>query len=193
MSHNEYSSYTHETIESLLPKEEELDRNDSQETAPYPFPGDSKDEEIAKLKAQLDETKDRWMRQAAEMDNYKKRSEREKNDFLKRANEGMILSFLPIIDNLSRALANPGDISEQTPFYQGVQMIYADMQKMLEKQGVTKIDSLGQVFDPIIHEAIMQQTDNSVPENTVLNEMQAGYMYKEKLLRPAMVIVSKKE
>ena len=142
------------------------------------------------LRQEAAEWKDRYMRQAAEMENYKKRSEREKSDFLRRANERLVKEMLPMLDNLERALENPGDLDKNDPFYTGVAMIKSEIDKTLGNHGLEPVAAVGHAFDPNLHEAISQAVDNKVEENTVLSQMQKGYLFEGRLLRPALVVVS---
>lgn len=172
---------------------ENLESADTESLAKL-FPSDIHPEvtENASLRKEAAEWKDRCMRQAAELENYKKRNEREKADFLRRANEYLMKDLLPVLDNLERALDNPGDMSKDDPFYQGIKMIRADLGKFLGKHGLEALEALNAPFDPNHQEAIMQQVDNAVEENTVIGQMQPGYIFHGRLLRPALVIVSKK-
>jgi molecular chaperone GrpE len=148
--------------------------------------------ELGRIQEELKQWKDRSMRQAAEMENYKKRSEREKFDAILRANERLIREMLPVLDNLERALDNPGEVSRETPFYTGVDMIRDEINKLFARHGLEAVDALGKPFDPNLHEAINQTVDNTVEENTVTGQMQKGYSFENRLLRPALVVVSKK-
>jgi molecular chaperone GrpE len=148
--------------------------------------------ELEQTKDELKQWKDRSIRQAAEMENYKKRSEREKFDAILRANERIMREMLPVLDNLERALDNPGEVSRESPFYTGVDMIRDEISKLFARHGLEVVDALGKPFDPNLHEAISQAADNSVEENTVISQMQKGYSFENRLLRPALVVVSKK-
>ena len=155
--------------------------------------GAAPEQENAELAAQLAELKERVLRQAADLDNYKKRVEREKAEFFKRANEGLIKDLLPVLDNLERALASARENPQgDQVLLQGVEMIHAELLKTLERHGLEPVEALGQSFDPERHEAMMQQEDPEQEENTVLAEAQKGYQFEGRLLRPAMVVVSRK-
>lgn len=181
-------------------KEESSNIIDNLEEAAYEpleelIPSDIEPEEpdaAARAEEEVKQWKDRYLRQAAELENYKKRNEREKADFLRRSNESFVKDLLPVLDNLERALEHPGELSRDDPFYQGVGMIRDEIDKILKKHGLEAIEAIGSAFDPSLHEAIMQQVENEVPENTVLTQMQRGYTFQGRLLRPAMVVVSKK-
>lgn len=148
---------------------------------------------IEQLSAERDELKDRLLRLAAETDNYKKRSEREKADFLKRANETILKDLLPVMDNLERALEHA--VEEGGPeaaIVKGLELTSQELWKVLERHGVERVDALGKPFDPELHEAMMQQEDPDVEDNTVIGVLQKGYLFHGRLLRPSMVIVSKR-
>jgi len=144
------------------------------------------------LATQVAELNERMLRQAAELDNYKKRTEREKADFFKRANEGLVKDLLPVLDNLDRALESTAESPTAGNLAQGVEMVRDELLKTLERHGLEPLEALGQPFDPELHEAMMQQENPEVEDNTVLAVAQKGYLFQGRLLRPAMVVVSKK-
>jgi len=148
----------------------------------------------AKLKGVKDEAKqtyDRLLRVSAEFENYKKRSSREINEFRKFANESLIKEMLPVLDNLERAIASSGDDENTNScILEGVDMTLKEILRIFEKFGVKPIESPGKIFDPCFHQAVMQEESEKHPENTVLKELQKGYMIHDRLLRPAMVVVS---
>ncbi len=147
---------------------------------------------IEEMAEQLAELKERSLRQAAELENYKRRTEREKADFFKRANEGLVKDLLPVLDNLERALAHAQENADLHSLLEGMELVHSELLKTLERHGLETVDALGQPFDPDVHEAMMQQDNPEVDENTVISEMQRGYLFQGRLLRPAMVVVSKK-
>lgn len=140
-------------------------------------------EEIAALK-------DTNLRLHAEFDNYRKRSERELASFRKYANQSLVKELLPQIDNLERALESTEDTAD--PLIEGLKMTLKGIEDALAKFGVSRVESVGQPFDPNVHEAITAQISAEVDDNTVLAEHQSGYMLHDRLIRPAMVVVSKK-
>lgn len=146
---------------------------------------------LAQLTAERDQLKDRLLRLAAELENYKKRSEREKAEFLKRANENLLRDLLPVVDNLERALQH-AEQADKDSMLQGLELTHQELMKVLSRHGLERIEALGQPFDPERHEAMMQQEDLEAEPNTVINELQKGYLYHGRLLRPAMVVVSKR-
>ncbi len=139
-----------------------------------------------------DELKDRFLRLAAETENYKKRTEREKAEFLKRANESLVKDLLPILDNLERALGHADQQADEESLRQGLELIYQDLKKVLERYGLEAVEAEGNPFDPELHEAMMQQENADVEDNTVLQQLQKGYKFQGRLIRPAMVVVSKR-
>ncbi len=143
------------------------------------------------LKAQLDELNQRFLRTAADFENYKRRTALEKDDLLKYSNAKIIGEILPVLDTFQLALKTPGDSKEVQNVIKGVEMIYRQLLQVLEQAGMTKIEAVGHAFDPNLHEAIMQVDDDSVPEDTVVEELRAGYMLKERVIRPSMVKVSR--
>ncbi len=144
------------------------------------------------LEKEARENYDRYVRVSAEFENYKKRMAREIADFRKYANESLIKELLPVVDNLERALeACEADGAANDQLTEGVAMTLRGIMKVLEKFVVKPIDSLGKPFDPGIHQAVMQREHNDKPENTVVEELQRGYTMHDRLLRPAMVVVSK--
>ncbi|MBI3988640.1 MAG: nucleotide exchange factor GrpE [candidate division NC10 bacterium] len=158
----------------------------------------SPNEELARLSAALGEkTKefvslnDRLLRLAAEFDNYKKRVAREREEFVKSANEGVILEFLPILDNLERALMASKMHGNAHGLVEGVEMIHRLFLSTLEKFGVKPIQALGKEFDPSFHQAVLQVEDPEGRENIVVEEVQRGYILENRVIRPAMVKVSK--
>jgi molecular chaperone GrpE len=148
--------------------------------------------EAAESKA--DEYYDRLLRLTAEFENYKKRSEREMNDFRKFANESLMKEILPVVDNLERAaLAMDYRPEENTlkGLRDGVEMTLKGLTDSLARFGVTPVEALGQPFDPNFHQAVSQEESDAYPDGTVCRELQKGYLLKDRLLRPAMVIVSR--
>ena len=144
-----------------------------------------------KLAADLAELNQRFLRTAADFENYKRRTAQEKEDLLKYSNAKLMAELLPVLDNFQLALKSPAESVEAQNVVKGVEMIYRQMLQTLEAAGMAKIEAVGQPFDPNLHEAIMQVDDDTVPEDTVVEELRAGYMLKERVIRPSMVKVSK--
>src|SRR6266436_2080343 len=171
---------------------------DEEETGPISITGkavdDSAASETEKLKAERDALLDRLARLQAEFDNARKRAVREQQEFREFAAADVIKNFLPILDSFERALKAGGDSnsnSNSNDFRNGIELIYRQFQDALQKIGVQPIVSVGQPFDPRIHEAVEVVDTSEVPDHHVLDELQRGYKYKERLLRPAMVRVAR--
>jgi len=137
------------------------------------------------------ELEDRLLRLAAEFDNYKKRTAREFEQLVKTANENLILHLVDVLDNFERALDSAKSAKDFDAFHQGVELIYQHLHELLAKEGLKPIEAMGQPFDPHQHEAVLQVEDPHHSQETVVNEIQRGYMLGDKLLRPARVVVSK--
>ena len=144
--------------------------------------------EIEKLKQEVAEEKDKRMRIQAEMMNIKKRSDDTLAMYRKYANEDILKSLLPIIDNFERALSMEND--ENREFLKGFAMIYTNILNILETNEVKEIVSLNETFDPEVHQAVLTEKSEDVESGIVIEVLQKGYKYKDKVLRPAMVKVS---
>jgi len=154
---------------------------------------------IKELKTKLEEKEqeakenyDRFLRNAAELENYKKRTSRQMDEFRKFANDSLIMELLTVVDNLERAIHSAGDDeNSKAGVVEGVQITLNEILKILNKFGVKPIVALEQAFDPAFHQAVMQEETNDFPAQTVIKELQKGYLLHDRLLRPAMVVVSK--
>jgi len=148
------------------------------------------DEQLKILELQVNEWQDKYLRKVAEFENYKRRTENEQLNLLKYAAESFIIKLLPVIDDFERSLQHLHDAKNISTIEDGLRLVYNKMMKTLEGQGVKKIEAIGQPFDVHYHEAILQQPNDSVPPHTVLEEVQCGYVYKDKVIRHSQVIVS---
>lgn len=147
---------------------------------------------LAAAQAEARENHDRMLRMAAELDNFRKRAARELDDMKKYANENLLRQILTVVDNLERAVASgAGENGNGQSVLDGVALTLAEITKILEKHHVSPIQSLGEPFDPAFHQAMCQEESTDQPPNTVVKEFQKGYMLHDRLLRPAMVVVSK--
>jgi molecular chaperone GrpE len=155
-------------------------------------PDDSLDEKLKAAESKAEDYYDRLLRASAEFDNYKKRTTREMRDVVRYANEKLFKELLFVVDNLERAIdAVEKDNADDDPLLQGVRLTLAEVEKILERNQVIPIKALGQTFDPNFHQAMMQEETEEQPANIVIKEMQKGYVLHDRLLRPAMVVVSK--
>ena len=180
-------------------KKAENKKNQPESTTPDDQPISGEDDPIKELEAKLEtkekeavETYDRLLRVSAEFDNYKKRSTREMSEYRKFANQSLIKEMLSVVDNLELAMnSTNGHKAIDKDLLQGLEMTHKEILKVFEKFNVKPIDAKGQPFDPTFHEAVMQEETNDSPKNTVINELQKGYIIHDRLLRPSMVVVAK--
>jgi molecular chaperone GrpE len=162
-----------ETLGSTVPQEETLEA------------------QLETKKKEAQDNFDRFLRLSAEFENFKKRMEKEKNDAYKFGTENLIKELLPVLDNLERAIDH-GEAKDPQGLLEGVDMTLKGFLAALEKIGVSPVDASGKEFDPNLHEAVMVQEDAHHPAGTVLTQLQKGYSLHSRLIRPAMVVVSKR-
>lgn len=148
------------------------------------------EEKIKLLEQEIVQYKELALRKAAEFENYKRRTENDQLNLLKYAAESLIIKLLPTIDDLERSLEHMTEETDVQKIKEGVQLIYNKFVKTLADQGVQKMESIGKPFSVEFHEALMQRADDSVPPHTVIDELETGYMYKDRVIRHAKVIVS---
>jgi len=155
-----------------------------------------KEEEYLKLKEEAEKSKEYWdrlLRLQADFDNTRKRLEKDKQEFVKFANEGIISELLNILDDLERSVElSQSKHQDLSAFLKGVEMILAHLYQMLKEYGVKPIEAEGKLFDPHCHEALMQVENKDVEEHTVIEELQKGYLLNDRVIRTAKVKVSKK-
>ena len=153
--------------------------------------------DIEALKAEAAKAREYWdklLRTTADFDNYKKRAARERQDAVKFANEGIIGTLLPVLDNFEMALTAMGNAQDPAiqSLQSGVSMIHQQFKKALADAGLEEVDAANQKFDPNFHEAVSQQETADVPEGHVVQQLRKGYKLRDRLLRPASVVVAKK-
>jgi molecular chaperone GrpE len=154
----------------------------------------TRDQLIEKIKATQGEAGknfDLYLRSRAEIENLKRRFQREKEDLSKFANEVLIKQLLPVIDNLEKALEHAQGQDTLDALKEGVRLTLKGLKDVLSKEGLEEVKAEGAPFDPNYHEALMQKEDDSVPSGTVIQACQTGYILNERLVRPALVVVSK--
>ncbi len=174
-------------------REEDVDEQEAQPAAPGP--------QLEKLSRELEqktreaaEATEKYLRTYADFENYRKRMQRDAADFRKYANEQFALELLTVVDHLGLALKHAEESGETAQgMREGVELVYKQLREALEKFGVRQFGAAGEPFDPAQHDAMMQVVTDEVPENTVVQVMQDGYLYHEKVLRHAKVGVSKKQ
>lgn len=150
-----------------------------------------KDKKLEELQNEISTLKDKNMRIAAEMVNTLRRKDEETNRLLKYSNESLITELLPVIDNFERALNVDAKTTDIESYQKGMTMIYNSLKNILEKFEVKEIEAIDKEFDPSYHQAVMQEEKEGTKENIVIEVLQKGYTYKDKVIRPAMVKVSK--
>ena len=147
---------------------------------------------LEKAQEEAKQSFDKYLRISAEFENYKKRMARETDEFKKYANESLISALLPVIDNLERAIVSAKDDSGNTKsLIEGIELTLNEILKIFSKYQVEPIESMGKPFDPNFHQAMLQEETDKHPDNTIIQELQKGYTIHNRLLRPAMVVVSK--
>jgi molecular chaperone GrpE len=152
---------------------------------------------IAELKGQAAKAKEHWdllLRTTADFDNFRKRAARERQDAVKFANESLLQKLIPVLDNFDMATAAGADSKDEAvrSLQAGVNMILSQLRNVLTDAGLEEIDATGKTFDPNFHEAVSQQETRDAPEGQVVQQLRKGYKLRERLLRPASVIVAKK-
>ena len=170
-----------EKAEELKPEAEKNEKEHRKDKKP------KKESETEKLKAELEKKNDLLLRTAAEFDNYKKRTEREKTGIAEYARAGIIKQLLPIIDNIERAAAAD---KESPDYLKGIEMIIKQFEALSEKLQIDEIAKPGDAFDPTLHEAVMHIEDEELGENVIAEVLQKGYKTGDTVIRPAMVKVA---
>ena len=173
--------------------------SDADTGAEVPAPHTLTPAEIEELKtraAKADENWDRLLRTTADFENFKKRAAREKTEAVQYANGSLLQKLLPVLDNFEAALAAAkgadGAAGNVSSLQSGVAMIQLQLKNVLAESGLEEIDAAGKKFDPTLHEAVSQQETTEVPEDQVVQQLRKGYKLKDRLLRPATVVVAKK-
>jgi molecular chaperone GrpE len=149
------------------------------------------DSQLAELKKQAEDNYNKFLRTQADFDNFRRRSRQEKEEFAKYASLKLIEQLLPVVDNLERALAASKDSKDYEALIKGVDMTFRQLDQVLAQEGLTPIEAVGQPFNPEFHQAIAQVESDDHEEGVVVEQLQKGYMLKDKVLRPAMVKVNK--
>lgn len=165
------------------------EKHEELETVKKELPPEKSETEL--LKEQVEEYKNKFLRALADFDNYKKRTALEREQFIRFANEGLISETLPIVDSYGRAIAAAEKVKASEEMIKGLALIKKQLEDVLKKQGVEEIEALGKAYDANVHEAIMQK-EHEGPEGVIIEEVQKGYTLHQRVIRPSMVIVSKK-
>ncbi|QNB46161.1 nucleotide exchange factor GrpE [Thermanaerosceptrum fracticalcis] len=156
-------------------------------------PGNELEMQLAQKNAEVEELKERILRLHADFDNYRKRTNKEKEEWFQYASQGVVINLLPVLDNLERALGSmEQQVEDKQGLMAGVNMIYRQLMDVLQREGLQPIEALGRLFDPLLHEAIMQvPVEEGQEDNLIVEELRKGYRFKDKVIRPTMVKVAK--
>ncbi len=185
---NEFDDLTEEDVESIVPE-----KGESSAPAEASVEMEKLSQALDRKAKEAAEAHDRYLRTYADFENYRKRMQRDLVDFKKYANEQMARELLSVVDHLALAIKHASETDETSQgLRQGVELVYRQLHDMLEKFGITVFSAQGESFDPKKHDAVAQEVTDAVPENTVVQVFQEGYMYHDKVLRHAKVSVSKK-
>ena len=191
-----WKPYLHPSDSSGLVPEEKPSAEEASTTeaiAPSSNPLAQIEVELADARAESEQWRDRFLRKAAEFDNYRKRIDKEKAESITLAKSSVLVELLPIADACERALQSLGGAQEQSglqKYREGVELLYRQMLDTLARIGVVPIDAVGKRFDPHLHEALTREENSRYEENTVTKELRRGYLFRDRLLRPAQVAVS---
>jgi molecular chaperone GrpE len=181
-------------MKKIPSRERQEEMNSSMQAKQQPSPAAASDADsddaMAGLQADLDRFRDLALRSQADFDNYKKRAAREKEDAVKYANSSLLQRLVSILDNFELGLAAAKTESEQSPIYSGMVLVQKQLNDLLEENGLQAIEADGKKFDPNLHEAIAHEPSGS-DEGTVIRQARRGYRFKDRLLRPARVVVSR--
>jgi molecular chaperone GrpE len=146
--------------------------------------------ETEELKTENGSLKDQLLRKQAEFENYRKRTERERTDIYKRGKKEVLIEMLSVLDNFERAITSVGNAAEEDALKLGFELIYKQFKDILTRMGIEPVESVGQFFDPHVHEAVTIEETSEHEANTVIEEFQKGYKLGDQLLRPAQVKVA---
>jgi len=146
--------------------------------------------DVETLRRQLDEKQDRLLRALAEADNVRRRAQRDREEYLKYANESLLRDLIPVLDNLDRALEAARQRGDAASVVEGVELVQREFRRVLERHGVTRYSALGEPFDPTRHEAVARVITKDAAPNTVVSEQLPGYLLHGRLLRAALVAVA---
>ncbi len=179
---------TEEVEIEFLDDEVEGEVIEEEPTGVEPVSKETQEDEAASLKAELDQVRDIYLRKLAEFDNFRKRVDREREDYRQAGVEAMVRDLLPVLDNFERALEHAED--DSGALLQGVEMISRQLWDTLERRGVKEINPVGEEFDPELHEAVQRVEDDKLQPGSVAWVMLKGYAMGDRLIRPAMVGVA---
>ncbi len=179
------------TEKSEEPKEEKPEEKSGEhEEKGHKKKKDKADKKTEELKEQIDQLQDKCMRQMAEFENFRKRSEKEKSAMFETGAKSVIEKILPVVDNFERGLAAIPEEEKGSPFADGMNMIYRQLMTELDNMGVKPIEAVGQEFNPDLHNAVMQVESQEFESGVIAQELQKGYTYHDSVVRHSMVAVA---
>ena len=179
------------TEKSEEPKgEKPEEKNGEHEEKGHKKKKDKADKKTEELKEQIDQLQDKCMRQMAEFENFRKRSEKEKSAMFETGAKSVIEKILPVVDNFERGLAAIPEEEKGSPFADGMNMIYRQLMTELDNMGVKPIEAVGQEFNPDLHNAVMQVESQEFESGVIAQELQKGYTYHDSVVRHSMVKVA---
>lgn len=171
--------------------EHEQETPPDEEASAAPASGAAEQDPLEAARAEAQRMKEQWMRSAADFDNFRKRTRKELDDARRAGREEMLKEFLPVFDNLDRAIQSAQRAQDVKAVADGLQMILRQFLDSLGRVGIAKVPTVGAQFDPTVHEAIQQVETDEHPPGSVVAEVQPGYVQGERLVRAAMVVVAK--
>jgi molecular chaperone GrpE len=148
-------------------------------------------ERVAQLQEEAKKNYDLFLRSEAESENLKKRNKKEKEDWIKYANETLVKEILPVLDNLEKAISHSQEENSLQALREGVELTLKGLKDSLAKSGLEEVRALGEPFDPSFHHAVSEQEDEKLENGAIIHELQKGYTFNQRLIRPAMVVVNK--
>lgn len=181
------STETTNSSAETLSEESAPAENNSEEQA---NPEETKDEEIARLKDEVEAEQNKYLRLLADFDNFKRRSQKDKEISTKFRSQSLLTDLLPVLDNFERALTVETKSDDTASIMKGVEMVQKSLLEAVKREGLEEIPAVGEPFDPNYHQAVMQEKDEQAEPGIVLQELQKGYTLKGRVLRPAMVKVN---
>ncbi len=190
-----WSIYQHPSNpEESKPVSNSETEEDVESIAPSTDPQAQLQLDLKAAKDEVAEWQDRFLRKAAEFENYRKRADKEKNDSMMLAKGSVLLEFLPVADACERALKSIGESKADSvnlqQYRQGVELLYKQLLDTFGRTGIVPIEAEGKPFDPHLHEALSREETANLREDTIIRELRRGYLFKDKLLRPAQVVVA---
>ncbi len=174
-------------------KEEQIQEETVEETQQEKTEDKAEIDETEKLKAEIEDMNNKYLRLAADFDNYRKRQAQEREDLLKYGAVETLKKLIPVLDTIERAKVQIDKLEDVSKVKESYEVILKQFTDILDKCGLEKMNVEGEMFDPNLHEAVAQVPTNEMPEGTIVNQMQTGYKTKDKILRPAMVSVAVSE